>query len=334
MTLPALATLCLSVFAAVLVATGLVVRILERRAILDQPNERSSHTIATPRGAGWSIIPILLAGWLAAANALGALSAPVWWICALAVALGAISWLDDLRGLSPVIRLLGQAIAVAVALVAAAPSAPYFGGLLPGALDPIAAALLWIWYINLFNFMDGIDGITGIETACTGLGVALVAIVSGMAGTETAFGLVAACAAIAFLWWNWHPAKIFLGDIGSVPLGFLLGWLLLDMAAQGQWAAALILPAYYLADATVTLFRRAMRGEKVWRPHREHYYQQAVQKGASHARVSLCILAANLVLIALAVLAALGWIWPALAGMLAVVAGLLIFLRGGAGAVP
>ena len=332
MTLPALTVLCFSVFAAVLVLTGLVLRILERRAILDHPNERSSHAVAKPRGGGWSVVPILLVGWLAAANAQGAQSEPVWWICGIALALAAISWLDDLRGLSPVVRLLGQTVAVATALIAAPSAAPYFGGLLPGALDAIAAALLWIWYINLFNFMDGIDGIAGVETASTGAGVALVALVAGMPGTELAFGLVAATAAIAFLWWNWHPAKIFLGDIGSVPLGFLLGWLLLGIAAHGQWAAALILPAYYLADATITLCRRAVRGEKVWQPHREHYYQQAVQKGAGHARVSLCILAANVNLVGLAVLAALGWIWPALAGAFVVVAGLLIFLRGGAGA--
>ena len=332
MTLPALTVLCFSVFAAVLVLTGLVLRILERRAILDHPNERSSHAIAKPRGGGWSVIPVLLVGWLAAANAQGALSGSVWWICALALALAAISWLDDLRGLSPVVRLLGQAVAVATALIAVPPAAPYFGGLLPGALDAIAAALLWIWYINLFNFMDGIDGIAGVETASTGVGVAGVAFVVGHPGTELAFGLVAATAAIAFLWWNWQPAKIFLGDIGSVPLGFLLGWLLLETAAQGQWTAALILPAYYLADATITLCRRAVRGEKVWQPHREHYYQQAVQKGASHGRVSLCILAAKVNLVGLAVLAALGWTWPALAGTFAVVAGLLIFLRGGAGA--
>ncbi len=334
MTLPALAVLCLSVFAAVLVATGLVVRILKRRAILDHPNERSSHAVATPRGAGWSVIPLLLAGWLAAANAQGAVPPAVWWICAVAVALGALSWLDDLRGLSPIIRLLGQAVAVAVALIVAAPAAPYFGGWLPGPFDTIAAGLLWIWYINLFNFMDGIDGIAGVETACTGVGVAGVAWVAGLAGSEMAFGLVAACAAGAFLWWNWHPAKIFLGDIGSVPLGFVMGWLLLSFAAQGQWAAALILPAYYLADASTTLFRRALRGEKVWHAHREHAYQQAVQKGAGHARVSLCILAVNLVLIGLAVLAALGWSWAALAGAVVVVTGFLIFLRGGAGAVP
>ena len=331
--MPVLAILCFSVFAAVLVSTGLVLRVLKRRAILDHPNERSSHEVATPRGAGWSVIPVLLAGWLAAAHMQGTLSGPVLWICVLAAALGAVSWLDDLRDLSPVIRLLAQAIAVVAALTAIAPPAPYFGGLLPGTLDLIGAGLLWIWYINLFNFMDGIDGIAGVETATTGSGVALVALVSGMVGAEAAFGWVAAAAAAAFLWWNWQPAKIFLGDIGSVPLGFLLGWLLLDMAARGQWAAALILPAYYLADATVTLFRRAARGEKIWRPHREHYYQQAVQKGASHQRVSLCILAANANLMGLSVLAALGWTWAALAGALAVVTGLLIFLRGGAGAV-
>ena len=100
--------------------------------------------------------------------------------------------------------------------------------------------------------------------------------------------------------WNWHPAKVFLGDVGSVPLGFLLGWLLLELAARGFWTAALILPLYYLADATWTLIARASRGEKIWRAHREHFYQVAVGNGKSHAEVSLALMACNLGLIVLA----------------------------------
>ncbi|MDH3702467.1 MAG: glycosyl transferase, partial [Alphaproteobacteria bacterium] len=112
-----------------------------------------------------------------------------------------------------------------------------------------------------------------------------------------------AMAALGFLRFNWHPARIFLGDVGSVPLGYLLGWLLLQAAAAGYWAPALILPLYYLADATITLLRRAARREKVWQAHREHFYQRAVQNGRSHARVSLAVLAANVVLAALALVA-------------------------------
>ena len=106
-------------------------------------------------------------------------------------------------------------------------------------------------------------------------------------------------AAVGFLWWNWSPAKVFFGDVGSVPLGFLLGWLLLTLAGHGYWAAAIILPLYYLVDATLTLLERLARGEKIWEAHRSHYYQQAVQKGLSHAHVSRLILTGNVVLIGL-----------------------------------
>ena len=134
-----------------------------------------------------------------------------------------------------------------------------------------------------------------------------------------------------FLPWNWSPARIFLGDVGSVPLGYLLGWLLLLAAIEGAWAAALILPAYYLADASLTLLRRAARGEKVWRAHRQHAYQRAVRGGLSHRWVAGALAALNLVLIALAVLLAPDWPWAALAAAGLAVFGLLAYFeRAGA----
>jgi len=135
-----------------------------------------------------------------------------------------------------------------------------------------------------------------------------------------------AAAMLCLLVWNWAPAKLFLGDVGSVPLGYLIGWLLLAAAADGAWAAALILPLYYLADATITLAWRAARGVKIWQAHREHFYQRAVQGGASHARVAAQVLACNAVLIVLAVVAARGSVWPALLMSAGVVAALLVRL--------
>ncbi|MBL6948997.1 MAG: hypothetical protein ISR51_10020, partial [Rhodospirillales bacterium] len=202
----------------------------------------------------------------------------------------------------------------------------YFAGLLPGGWDIVAAGLIWVWFINLFNFMDGIDGIAGVETAAIGIGIALVASVAGLSSLYGLFGIAAAAAALGFLWWNWHPAKIFLGDVGSVPLGFLLGWLLLELAASGQWAAALILPLYYLGDATITLVRRGLAGKKVWQAHREHFYQQAISRGLSHAAVVRHVLLANLALVALAVAAAAGWTSAALISSVVVVSWLLFFL--------
>ncbi len=224
--------------------------------------------------------------------------------------LALISLADDLRGLSALLRLAVQAGAVGVGLIGLGEAGPVFQGLLPPLADRLAAAFLWLWFLNLFNFMDGIDGISGVEAASIGLGLALVALLGGLAAELVAL----LAAALGFLAWNRPPARLFLGDVGSIPLGYLLGWLLLAAAAQGQWAAALILPLYYLADATATLAKRGLRGAKVWQAHREHFYQRAVQGGLSHGAVVLRVLACNAVLVACALLAAVGRPWPALAG--------------------
>ncbi len=222
---------------------------------------------------------------------------------AATVGLAVVSWFDDLRGLPPGLRLLFQFAAVALG-VWALPQGAVFQGWLPPGLDRIATAIVWVWLVNLFNFMDGIDGIDGSEAAAIGIGIVLVA------GAD--LGLAAPAAAVAaaslgFLVWNWAPARIFLGDVGSVPLGYLLGFLLFELALRGNWQAALILPAYFLADATLTLLRRLLRGKRVWQAHREHFYQRAVQRGLGHDAVVLRVVAANVVLIGCAWAATKGW---------------------------
>lgn len=285
-----------AVAVASILATGLLRSQLRRRAILDHPNERSSHAAPTPRGAGLAIVPIVLIAWLAGPG--DGATPELALVVAGAAALAALSWIDDLRSLPAGLRFAGQAAMVALAMTGMAERGPVFQGLLPGWLDLALTAIGWLWFINLFNFMDGIDGLAGVEAASIGGGLALLSLLAPLPAPW--LGLSIAAAAAGFLVWNWHPARIFLGDVGSVPLGFLLGWLLLSAAAEGLWAPALILPLYYLADATLTLLRRALRGERVWRAHREHFYQRAVQGGASHARVALAVLATNCILIGLA----------------------------------
>ena len=322
--------LFLAVLAASLVGTRLVLWLLRRRSILDLPNERSSHRVATPRGGGLAVVAVLIVAWLAigfAGTPDQTLTSLI--LCGAALGLGVVSWIDDLKGLAVAWRLVAQGGAVAIAVMALPGGGPYWGGLLPAGLDAVAAGLLWLWFINLFNFMDGIDGLAGAETVSLGGGVAVVAVAAGMGDATALYGLTALAAALGFLKWNWHPARIFLGDVGSVPLGFLLGWLLLDLSAQGYWASALILPLYYLADASITLVRRGVRGAAVWRAHREHFYQRAVDRGARHDAVVGAVICANLGLIVLAVLAALDWRWPALAGAAVVVSALLFHLGPG-----
>jgi UDP-N-acetylmuramyl pentapeptide phosphotransferase/UDP-N-acetylglucosamine-1-phosphate transferase len=291
----------IAVFAASWIGTGLVRRWLVARAILDRPVERSSHTTPVPRGAGLALVPALAAGALALSLA-GAAPPGTMPIIVVALALGLVSWCDDVRSLPIVARLAAHAVAVAIGLAAWQEGA-VFQGVLPPFVDRAAAGLLWLWFINLYNFMDGIDGITGVETAALGIGTALVLMVAGASNDGTAFVAIAAAAvALGFLRWNWHPAAIFLGDVGSVPLGFVLGWLLLLLAGRGLWAAALILPLYYLADASITLARRIKRREPFWRAHREHFYQRALAGDGDHAAVARRIAAGNFVLVLLAML--------------------------------
>jgi len=244
--------------------------------------------------------------------------------------LAAVSWVDDLRGLSPGIRLLAQLIAVTIGIL----TLPEAHNLLEAWLGPtlyfVGLGALWIWWINLFNFMDGIDGLAASEAAAVGGGVLLFATIGG--GEDATAALCAAGlfgAAIGFLWWNWSPARIFLGDVGSVPLGYLSGFLLLGLAARGHWKIALILPLYFLADATITFLRRLLRGERVWQAHRQHFYQQAVRDGLDHGPVVKRVIVADLLLIGCGWAAENGGGAMALGVAVAIVAVLLVALARG-----
>ena len=324
MELMSLALLFAAAAAAVFAGIGVLLPLLRAHAILDHPNDRSSHQTPTPKGGGIVVIAVLVLAWIGVGLFFQHGPFLTLIIPGAALALAGLSWIDDLRDLPPITRLLGQIAAVTVGLTLRPESDLFFQGLLPPALDLFVAGLLWVWFINLFNFMDGIDGITGVEALVIGLGLGLID--NGPTGL---LGLIIAGAALGFLKWNWHPAKVFLGDVGSVPLGFLLGWLLLDFGAAGHWAAALILPAYYLADATTTLLRRAFRGETVWHAHNQHFYQQAVKRGLSHAAVSRAVFAAGVILIGLAWAAERGWVWIALTGAAALCLRSLVYFAGG-----
>ncbi|MGH7061673.1 MAG: MraY family glycosyltransferase [Stellaceae bacterium] len=301
------------------VGTRALIPVLRRRKVLDHPNARSSHAAATPRGGGLAPVGVVLCLWAALIFA-GSVRPAVWAVVLGAVLLAAISWLDDVRSLSPVLRLSVHAAAVAVGLFAL-PAPPN-----PPLLYYAAYGLLWVWWLNLFNFMDGIDGIAGSEAAAIGGGLWLFAAIGR--GVDLPMALLAAGivgAALGFLGSNWAPARVFLGDVGSTGLGYLSGFLLLDLAGRGHWLIALILPLYFLADATITLGRRLWRGERVWQAHHEHFYQMAVRRGRAHAAIVRRVIAADLVLILLGWTAENGW--PALSlGLACITVAALLFV--------
>jgi len=298
--------------------TGALIPALRRAVVLDWPNQRSSHQRPTPRGGGLAPVAAILLAWIASIAA-GLVAPSVLLVVVSAMLLAAVSWFDDVGGSSPVTRLFAQAAAVLCGLLVEIPAGPVFQGWLPAELDIVAAALLWLWFVNLFNFMDGIDGLAGSEAAAIAIGIFLFASWGmGQNPGIAALSGATALAAIGFLVWNWAPARVFLGDVGSVSLGYLLGFLLLDLAARGRWKLALILPLYFLADATITLLRRLARGERVWEAHRQHFYQRAVQRGLGHGSVTARVIAANVLLIGC------GWAAENGAGLYALAAAVVI----------
>lgn len=285
-------------------ATGLVLKYLVKKAILDHPNERSSHSTPTPRGGGIGLLVAVLPALFLSHTFSPTPIAGYQPVLLAALALALLSWLDDLKNLGPLIRFATQILAVALCLYfIPAGEHGFLGGFLPIWAEKIILGLGWVWFINLFNFMDGIDGLSGIEITSIAGGIILIAALAHLNTQYINSGLILAAAALGFLKWNWHKAKVFMGDVGSVPMGFLIGWLLISLAGEGFLIVGIIIALYYLMDATLTLMKRALRKEKVWQAHREHYYQKATQAGMAHDRVVIRIALVNLCL--------LGCVWIA-----------------------
>lgn len=299
------------VFVCSLFGTRLLISQLTKREILDRPNERSSHAIPTPRGGGIAVTLCVLAGW----GVLWFLSSKIWpgemstallSAMAGAVLLAAISFADDILTLKARSRFAVQIIAVAIGLWFLPQHQGVFSDWLPVWVDLALTGLIWLWFLNLFNFMDGIDGISGVETLSISIGVILLGLTGLAAPALVLPALVITASILGFLKWNWSPARIFLGDVGSIPIGYLLGWLLIMIAGGAKtggavWTAVFILPLYYVVDASIILIKRTIRRENIFEAHRQHFYQQAVIKGHGHAKVCLAIALCNVVLIVTAV---------------------------------
>jgi UDP-N-acetylmuramyl pentapeptide phosphotransferase/UDP-N-acetylglucosamine-1-phosphate transferase len=282
--------------------TGLVLQGALRAQHLAPPTDRGLHKTPTPVGGGLGMIAAALVVWLLSFNLTGSVSIPL--LISIAI-LSVVSWIDDRHPLPPIVRFAAQGLVVALLLWALAPTTSILP-VLPHMVEYGLLAIAWLWVINLTNFMDGIDGLAGTEAITVGLGYVLFIVLvphqhQGLPDLPE-LALALAAAAAGYLIWNWHPARIFMGDVGAIPLGLLFGLFMLDLARRGQWAAALILPMYFLADATLTLLERLQRGAKPWQAHREHAYQRAVLSGMSHSAVTCHVAVLNVALIALAIL--------------------------------
>ena len=290
--------------AAAAVTTGLIVLLypLLQRYALARPNVRSSHRVPTPQGGGIAVLAAVIGvvaatAWLSPQSFADPLRLAV--VCAAAAALALVGAVDDIRPIDPGPRLLLQALAVA-AVIAALPLDLRVVPALPWWIERAAMALAALWLVNLVNFMDGIDWITVVEVVPITAALAIFGWRGALPPEVTVTALALCGALIGFAPFNRPVAKLFLGDVGSLPIGLLLGWLLIALA-EHHLAAALLLPLYYVADATITLLRRLARGERITQAHRSHFYQQAVDGGHGVYPVVARIFVVN---IALAVMAA------------------------------
>jgi UDP-N-acetylmuramyl pentapeptide phosphotransferase/UDP-N-acetylglucosamine-1-phosphate transferase len=277
------------------------VRPLLLRYALARPNARSSHRLPTPQGAGIAVIAatLVVAGGVIACTGSTELKFP-------AVVFGATLFIaivgaaDDVKSIPVITRLILQALAVGAVLYTAS-----------GDLRIIPACPLWIergllllaglWFVNLVNFMDGLDWMTVAEVVPITAALVLLGSLGALSPSATIVAAALGGAMVGFAPFNRPVAKIFLGDVGSLPIGLLLGWCLLELVQRQHLAAALLLPLYYLSDATVTLLRRLAKREPVWAAHRSHFYQRATDNGFPVLRVVSEVFVLNLVLAVLAI---------------------------------
>lgn len=286
-------------FVASVVATHIFIRLADRQGVVAEANHRSMHKGATVTGGGLALLVVAFAVFLS----LWPLESVHRYLLPAIALLAVVSFVDDLKPVSQWVRF-GAHIGAAIAAVASVHYAQMIlQGYLPFWLDRALAVFALVWFINLFNFMDGIDGIAGIETVTIAGGFAIVMSTAGMTSPLMGLALATAGAAAGFLFWNWHPARVFMGDVGSVPLGFVCGALMIWLAVKLSLSAALILPLYFVADATITILKRLIRGENIREAHRSHYYQRSARGVGSHAVVVRRVAVCNAVLIGLAVLA-------------------------------
>jgi UDP-N-acetylmuramyl pentapeptide phosphotransferase/UDP-N-acetylglucosamine-1-phosphate transferase len=288
--------------AAALICAGLIVllRPLLQRYALARPNARSSHVTPTPQGGGIAVmaataVAAVLIGLFWAPGSGGAI--PI--VLAAALCLAAVGMVDDLRPIEVAPRLALQ-FAVVTVVMATLPAQIRILETIPLWLERGLLILGLLWFVNLVNFMDGLDWMTVAEMLPMTVALAAFAFFGEAPSDILPIALALAGALLGFAPFNRPVARLFLGDVGSLPIGLLTGWCLIELASHQHVVAALLLPLYYLADATITLLRRVVAGDRFWDAHRSHFYQRATDNGFSVRRVVLDVFLLNLLLAGLA----------------------------------
>jgi UDP-N-acetylmuramyl pentapeptide phosphotransferase/UDP-N-acetylglucosamine-1-phosphate transferase len=274
------------------------------RYLLAHPNARSSHSVATPQGAGVAVILALLiicaAAWLLWRAPEGAMALlPV---LGAACGLTVLGLADDARALPVSWRFLGQTLAALATVMSLPEGLRLVPGLLPLLVERALLVLGTVWLVNAVNFLDGLDWVTAAQVVPITLGVAVLQAIGAVPASVGFLAIVLLGAMLGFAVFNKHPAQVFLGDAGSLPIGLVLAFMLIFVAGTNL-ASALLLAFYTIADSTITLIRRALNREHIFSAHRSHFYQRAVIAGMTAPQVTARIFVLGLLLASLAVAA-------------------------------
>jgi Fuc2NAc and GlcNAc transferase len=280
-----------------------------RRKLFDIPNERSSHSVPTPRGGGLVIFLVCLTVFSAYCLIF---EIEYFWVYALgALIVGLVSWLDDLYAVSVLWRFAAHSLAAILIIFNfgfwESAYIPFAGEIYFGKFGAGLTFFWIVWLINAYNFMDGIDGIAGVQAISGGIGWLFAGIILGAGGTAF-YGIIIAVAALAFLFHNWQPAKIFMGDVGSAFLGYTFA--VIPLLAVGEVPRTeigllpllgILMVSAFVFDSFWTLCKRLARFEKIWQAHREHIYQKLVIAGLSHQKVAILYLSISFLTVALTI---------------------------------
>jgi UDP-N-acetylmuramyl pentapeptide phosphotransferase/UDP-N-acetylglucosamine-1-phosphate transferase len=300
------ATSALILVAAAVICFGLLralMPLLERYA-LAKPNARSSHKVPTPQGGGIAVLTATIVVIAATTVFFGPQlddSLNLMIVILAAAGLAAVGAMDDLRPMEAAPRLLLQT-AASIAVVATLPPEMSVVPVVPWWLDRIVMVVGGVWLVNVVNFMDGIDWMTVAEIVPVTAALAVFGLIGALPLSATIMAVALCGAVVGFAPLNRPIARLFLGDVGSLPIGLVLAWMLILLAGRGHLAAAILLPLYYLADTTATLLQRLAKGEQITQAHRSHFYQRALDGGFSVYQIVSRVFLLNVVLAGLAFL--------------------------------
>ncbi|MBN8827671.1 MAG: glycosyltransferase family 4 protein [Sphingobacteriia bacterium] len=278
-----------------------LIKFLKRKKVIDIPVDRSNHVSPTPRGGGLAIVFCVFLLWPLVNYYYIPNFTNTLVFCTCLMLLALISFLDDIKSIVFYIRLLIHiSVATFTVYYFFPPIHLVVPKFVPVAIERAGIIFAYVYFINLYNFMDGIDGISSINTLTVLTGISILSYLHNENLNNIYLAAIVVGSTLAFLKFNWPPSKIFLGDVGSISLGYIVGFIALDLGYKGYFWPIFIMCLYYLTDATITLLKRIFNGEKFWEAHSKHFFQIMVKKGYSHKFISKMIGILNIVLIAIA----------------------------------